>query len=48
MGHGARKLELLYANNKGTDQPARMRRLIDAFVIHCIYSIIAKLATQKV
>ena len=39
------KLNLLYANNKGTDQSAHPRRLIGAFVIHSLDSIIAKLAT---
>ena len=33
-------LFLLYANNKGADQPAHPRSLISAFVIHCLDSII--------
>ena len=28
-----------YANNKGADQPARMRSLISAFVVCCLDSI---------
>ena len=31
---------MLYANNKGTDQPAHPRSLISAFVVHCLDSII--------
>ena len=30
-----------YANNKGADQPAHSRRLISAFVIRCLDSIIS-------
>ena len=33
-----------FANNKGADQPAHPRRLISAFVIRCLESIISKLA----
>ena len=29
-----------YTNNKGADQPAHPRRLISAFVVHCLDSII--------
>ena len=36
-----------YANNKGADQPARMRSLIRAFVVCCLYSIIPILAKSK-
>ena len=36
---------MLYANNKGADQPAHsrswMRRLISAFVVRCLDSIIS-------
>ena len=30
-----------YANNKGADQPAHPRSLINAFVVHCLDSIIS-------
>ena len=30
-----------YANNKGADQPAHPRRLISAFVVRCLDSIIS-------
>ena len=30
---------MLYANNKGADQPARPHSLISAFVVRCIDSI---------
>ena len=30
-----------YANNKGADQPAHLHSLISAFVVRCLYSIIA-------
>ena len=36
-----------FANNKDADQPAHPRRLISAFVIRLLESIIAKLATSK-
>ena len=32
---------MLYANNKGADQPAHLRSLISAFVVRCLYSIIS-------
>ena len=35
-----RKPVLPYANNKGADQPAQMRRLISTFVVRCLDSII--------
>ena len=31
-----------FLNNKGADQPAHLRRLISAFVIHLLESIIAE------
>ena len=40
-------LFLPYANNKGADQPAQMWRLISAFVVHCIDSIIPILAKSN-
>ena len=30
-----------YANNKGADQPAHPRRLISAFVVRCLDSIVS-------
>ena len=35
------------ANNKGPDQPARLRSLISAFVIRLLESIISRFATSK-
>ena len=40
MGLKARKPVLRVYNNKGTDQPAHLRRLINAFVIHFLERII--------
>ena len=37
-----------FANNKGADQPARMRSLISAFVIRFFESIISRLATSEI
>ena len=37
-----------FANNKGADQPAHPRRLISAFVIRFLGSIISKLATCEI
>ena len=34
--------------NKGADQPAHLRRLISAFVIRLLESIISKLASSKI
>ena len=41
-------LSLVFANNKGADQPAHTRSLISAFVIHLLESILSKLATSEV
>ena len=38
---GHEKMCILYANNKGADQPVHPRSLISAFVIHCLDSIIS-------
>ena len=38
----------VFANNTGADQPAHPRRLISAFVIRFLESIICKLATDEV
>ena len=37
-----------FVNNKGTEQPAHLRRLISAFVIRFMESIISKLATSEI
>ena len=37
-----------FANIKGADQPAHPRRLISAFVIRFLKSIISKLASRKI
>ena len=37
-----------YANNKGADQHAHPRRLISAFVIPLLESIISRLATSEI
>ena len=37
-----------FANNTGADQPAHPRRLISAFVILVLESIISKLATSEI
>ena len=44
MGLGARG----FANKPDTDQPARPRSLISAFVIRLLESIISRLASSKV
>ena len=36
-----------YANNKGADQPAHPRSLINAFVVHCLDSIIPLVSISK-
>ena len=37
-----------FANSKGADQPAHTLRLISAFVIHILESLISKLATNEI
>ena len=37
-----------FANNKGADQPAHPHRLISAFVIRLLETIISKLATSEI
>ena len=39
---------ILYANNKGADQPAHPRSLISTFVVRCLDSMICILAISKV
>ena len=41
-------LSSVFANNTGTDKPALLRRLINAYVIRFLKSIIFKLATSEV
>ena len=48
-GPGHAKMCLMpYANKKGADQPAHPCSLISTFVIHCLDSMICKLALSKV
>ena len=37
-----------YANNKGADQPAHPRRLISAFVVRCLDSIMSLISETKI
>ena len=37
-----------YANNKGADQPAHLRRLISAFVVRCLDSIIPLVSISEI
>ena len=37
-----------YANNKSADQPAHPRRLICAFVVRCLDSIISLVSISKI
>ena len=37
-----------FADSKGADQPAHLRRLARTFVIHFLESIISKLATGEI
>ena len=46
-GH-AKTCLMLYANNKGADQPAHPRSLISTFVVRCLDSMICILAISKV
>ena len=49
MGRNARKPVFeRFANNTGADQPAHLRRLISAFVIRFLESIICKLGTGEI
>ena len=41
MSRVMRKRVLSHANNKGADQPAHPRSLFNAFVVHCLDSIIS-------
>ena len=48
MGFHTRNLSLLPANNKSIDQPGLPCRLISAFVIHYLKSIVVILAPCKI
>ena len=48
MGHDARKPVFGGFEHKGADLPAHLRRLISAFVIFFLESIIFKLATGEI
>ena len=49
LGPGRKKTCLgEFANNKGADQPAHPRILINAFVIRLLESIISRLATSEI
>ena len=37
-----------YANNKGADQPAHVRRLISLFVVRCLDSIMPLVSISKI
>ena len=41
-------LSLVFASNKGTDQPAHLCSLMSTFVIHLFKSIISKLAAREI
>ena len=48
-GHCPDKTSLQwFANNKGADQPASMRSLISAFIIHVLESIIYGLPSSEI
>ena len=51
QSHGPRREKTClrgFANNTGADQPAHLRSLISAFVIHFVESIICKLSTGEI
>ena len=39
---------ILYANNKGADQPVHLRSLISTFVVRCLDSTVPVLAKSKI
>ena len=39
---------MLYANNKGADQPAHPRSLISAFVFRCLESVMSLVSVTKI
>ena len=48
IGLDVRKPVFGLVNIKGSDQPALLRRLISAFVIHLLESTISKLASSEI
>ena len=46
-GHGKTCL-MLYANNKGADQPVHPRSLISAFVVRCLDSVMSLVSVTKI
>ena len=46
--HLQENLFLPYANNKGADQPAHPRRLISAFIVRCLDSIIPLVSISEI
>ena len=43
-----RNLFMIYADNKGADQPAHLRRLISTFVVRCLDSIIPLVSLSEI
>ena len=43
-----RKLFMLYANNKGADQPAHPRSLISTFAVRCLDSIMSLVSISDI
>ena len=43
-----RKPVMLYANNKGADQPAHPRSLISAFVVRCLDNMIPLVSISEI
>ena len=39
---------MLYANNKGADQPAHPRSLISAFIVRCLDSVMSLVSVTKI
>ena len=39
---------MLYANNKGVDQPAHPRSLISAFIVRCLDSVTSLVSVTKI
>ena len=47
LGHEKTCL-MLYANNKGADQPAHPRSLISVFVVRCLDSVMSLVSVTKI
>ena len=43
-----RNLLMPYANNKGADQPAHLRSLISALIVHCLDSMIPLVSISEI